>query len=645
MQASFSPARVTWPGIKTYWKNKNHFSKMTKVSTLMCFQFASVGFLLLIPELCSASHLNCSGPSQPQLLQALTPIFNLSAIRPVMNMTTSTNVSMYFILYGVLGVDEKAQVLVTYLWLHYWWKNEFVTWDPVQCGTDKISLPRTKFWAPDIVINEFMDENTAPVVPFVYLYSNGMLHDALPVRVVSSCNLDIYTFPFDIQNCTLTFNSYIHQIRDIKIIQGRTAEQITQTSKNVITTMGEWELLDISSHKPETDLSDDKYIDHLDFHIRVRRRAMLYVINLLIPSCFLITVDLFSFMLPPHSVDRSSFKMTLILGYTVFLLIMNDLLPITGNTIPLINVFFSLCLAMMVASLLETILITNLLSNSDKLPPLPRWVSVVFLQCLGHLVCLPPKTKHRKHPGFKLDTDLGRQGAGEGPMEPAVEGGAIQELRSLGRDLQAIRLQVEQKLGNSQSAEEWMQVGFIIDRLLFGLYIIFITCCLLKVKPSKILFLSIILLMSAPCNSVMLNCSRPDPPALLEALSPVFELKSIRPVMNLSVTTNVTVHFTLFGILGVIWRNEFVQWDPDQCGSLWITIPRNLLWVPDIVINEFMEKNSAVFVPYSYLYYDGVMLDNQPVRVVSSCRLNIYTFPFDSQNCSFSFNSYLLRCE
>lgn len=150
-----------------------------------------------------------------------------------------------------------------------------------------------------------MDENTAPVVPYVYLYSTGMLHDALPVRVVSSCNLDIYTFPFDIQNCTLTFNSYIHQselspriflfrcetfhsraetpppplptnlrltflllsVRDIKIIQGRTAEQITQTSKKVITTMGEWELLDISSHKPEANLSDDTNIDHLDFHV------------------------------------------------------------------------------------------------------------------------------------------------------------------------------------------------------------------------------------------------------------------------------------------------------------------------------------------------------------------------------------------
>lgn len=35
-----------------------------------------------------------------------------------------------------------------------WWVNEFISWDPDQCGTDKIALPRDKFWMPDIVINE-----------------------------------------------------------------------------------------------------------------------------------------------------------------------------------------------------------------------------------------------------------------------------------------------------------------------------------------------------------------------------------------------------------------------------------------------------------------------------------------------------------
>lgn len=69
----------------------------------------------------------------------------------------------------------------------------------------------------------------------------------------------------------------------------------------------------------------------------IKRRPVLYVVNLLIPSSFLMLIDILSFYLPPHSVDRASFKMTLILGYTVFLLIMNDLLPSTANGTPIIG--------------------------------------------------------------------------------------------------------------------------------------------------------------------------------------------------------------------------------------------------------------------------------------------------------------------
>ncbi|KAM9848888.1 5-hydroxytryptamine receptor 3E-like [Aulostomus maculatus] len=425
----------------------------------------------------------------------------------------------------------------------------------------------------------------------------------------------------------------------------------------VITTMGEWELLDITAHKEVIAVAEGSSIDELVFHIRVRRRATTYVVNLLIPSCFLITVDLFSFLLPPQSVDRSSFKMTLILGYTVFMLIMNDLLPATGNTMPLINVFFSLCLALMVASLLETILITNMLHSSASFSVVPRWIQVLVLQVLGCLVCLPLKTKEKRNAEIHMrhSTVAAESRSGEAYPEergPVVEDRTLEELKSLGMNVKAIRLQVEQKQrGGAESSEDWIQVGFIIDRLLFGLYILFIS----------VSFITIIIIWVNSYTSgscIMLSCSRPDPPALLEALRPVFNLSSIRPVMNISTPTPVHIDFIFLGILGVDekaqvlstyilrsldWKNEFVSWDPEECGSSWITVPRNLLWVPDVVINEFMEKNSAPFVPYTYLFHDGLVLDKQPVRVVSSCSLDIYTFPFDIQNCSLSFNSYLHR--
>lgn len=65
---------------------------------------------------------------------------------------------------------------------------------------------KQRFW----VFSSSMDENTAPPVPYLNLYSDGTVHDAHPAKVVSSCNLDIYNFPFDVQNCSLTFNSYLH---------------------------------------------------------------------------------------------------------------------------------------------------------------------------------------------------------------------------------------------------------------------------------------------------------------------------------------------------------------------------------------------------------------------------------------------------
>lgn len=52
--------------------------------------------------------------------------------------------------------------------------------------------------------------------------------------------------------------------------------------------------------------------------------------------------------------------------------------------------FLLLCLALMVASLLETVLVTKLCHSAHDCP-VPRWVHVFVLQLLGCLVCLQPK--------------------------------------------------------------------------------------------------------------------------------------------------------------------------------------------------------------------------------------------------------------
>uniref|UniRef100_A0A8C2GM21 Neurotransmitter-gated ion-channel transmembrane domain-containing protein n=1 Tax=Cyprinus carpio TaxID=7962 RepID=A0A8C2GM21_CYPCA len=195
-------------------------------------------------------------------------------------------------------------------------------------------------------------------------------------------------------------------------------------------------------------------------------------------------IDILSFYLPPHSVDRSSFKMTLILGYTVFLLIMNDLLPSTANGTPLIGIYFSVCLAFMTISLLETVLITCVLHhNSMKYREVPHWVQVLVMRFIARLICYnfpedplakiegkqetnlwviqPSESMSSQHTSTGLDTSCSRPG-----IDNSGPGGPLS--CKMNTYLSIIRK--EDHLQN-----QWCHVGYILDFLLFRIYLLIIT--------------------------------------------------------------------------------------------------------------------------------------------------------------------------
>ncbi|XP_072245453.1 5-hydroxytryptamine receptor 3A-like [Leuresthes tenuis] len=449
---------------------------------------------------CGAA-LNCTSPTPHSLFEELEKnLFSKKLVRPVASFSEPINITISITVVGILGVDEKAQTLSTVLWQVLEWDITGLSWDEKECGATRVSVPRENLWVPDIHIAEFMDEIKSPETPFVYLDNSGHVFDDKPIKVVSSCRLEIYTFPFDVQTCSLTFGSYLHFVTDIRMIQGTTAKEILDESQEVLQTNGEWELTNITVALSTLSLDEGSYSE-ITYNIILRRRPMLYVVNLLIPSCFLIAVDLFSFMLPPSAVDRSSFKMTLILGYTVFLLIMNDLLPVTGETTPLINVFFSISLALMVASLLETVFITSIQFSSSQDSAVPTWLRTLVLHYLAVVVCLPPMKKSNRitvilNPNYKEpasntssihisgshcqgssdDTSKGPPPPAP-PLEPALD-----ELKKLSRDLAAIRLQMDKYFQGSKNSQEWQMIGIVIDRMLFGLYILFIVASFITIS-------------------------------------------------------------------------------------------------------------------------------------------------------------------
>uniref|UniRef100_A0A8C8CK59 5-hydroxytryptamine receptor 3A n=1 Tax=Oncorhynchus tshawytscha TaxID=74940 RepID=A0A8C8CK59_ONCTS len=390
---------------------------------------------------CKEGH---SGPTY----ESMQTVFDRISFRPAVNLSNPTITNISFTLYAVLGVNEKTQILTTFLWLRLVnvKRSSYFILPTVCSGISfpKISLPVKELWVPDIIVYD-VDDDVSQQCPYVYVNHTGHIRWDRMLRLVSACNLEIFSFPFDVQNCSFTFGSYM-------LTPALSFEEMSGNSKQYLEASGEWELVNIYGETSVLKFGIDEW-DIITFWVVIKRRPVLYVVNLLIPSSFLMLIDILSFYLPPHSVDRASFKMTLILGYTVFLLIMNDLLPSTANGTPLIGIYFSVCLALMVISLLETVIITNVLhSNSKKYREVPHWVRVVILKHIAPSMLIPLLF-----------------------LGPGVVS-SVPELRQICQDLSDLRAHLTSMQKEGVLQEQWCHVGYVLDFLLFRIYLLLISC-------------------------------------------------------------------------------------------------------------------------------------------------------------------------
>ncbi|XP_066564582.1 5-hydroxytryptamine receptor 3A [Amia ocellicauda] len=410
-------------------------------------------------------------------------------VRPVQDWRNSTMVAIDVMVYAILSVDEKNQVLTTYIWYRQEWVDEFLVWDPEDFDNiTQVSIPTANLWIPDILINEFVDVGKSPDIPYVYVGNDGLVKNYKPIQVVTACSLDIYNFPFDVQNCTLTFTSWLHTVKDINIKLMRSKKEV-KDDKSVFMNQGEWELLHVLSNYEVFSIDGKDRYAEMKFFVLIRRRPLFYTVSLLLPSVFLMVMDIVGFYLPPDSGERVSFKITLLLGYSVFLIIVSDTLPATAIGTPLIGVYFVVCMALLVISLTETILIVRLVHKQDLQTHVPEWVKHLVLERATVLLCIRNKHKfgpilprgsdpsHFKennmntvkinHRSFENTKDC------ESPLgmtlpprdnAPAVDN-ILQEISS-------IRQFLERREQYRDIAKEWLQVGYVLDVLLFRVYLV-----------------------------------------------------------------------------------------------------------------------------------------------------------------------------
>ncbi|XP_053308423.1 5-hydroxytryptamine receptor 3B [Spea bombifrons] len=386
-------------------------------------------------------------------------------VRPVKNWSEATTVYIDLFIHAVLDVDGQNQKLTTSIWYRQIWKDDFLAWNSTHFdGIEEISLPLNAIWVPDIVINEFIEEEKAPDLPYVYVSSVGTIRNYKPLQVVSACNLETYAFPFDIQNCSLTFSSCLHTVNDLNLSIWRSYEEISE-DKSIFLNDGEWELLEVPSSYEILHTHGGSFAQ-VKFNLVIRRRPLLYIVSILMPSILLMTVDLMSFYLPPNSGTRIMFKTSILVGYTVFRVNMADELPATTLRVPLIGVFFVVCMALMVLSLGKSIVVIKFL-HLDK----EEAGGLLESRC-------PLVTKenfdHKKD--NTEDTSLGSINETSAHIEfpgPTVSADPLME--KILEEVTSIRSYMEEMESEELWHTRWLRLCYKLDSLLFRSYLILFT--------------------------------------------------------------------------------------------------------------------------------------------------------------------------
>ncbi|XP_075043547.1 5-hydroxytryptamine receptor 3A-like [Mixophyes fleayi] len=357
------------------------------------------------------------------------------------------------------------------------WQNDFITWNPDDfCGIESIFIPSDYFWKPNVYVYEMTESNNnVPVFSYYKLNNDGEIDKSYPLRVVSTCHLDLFKFPFDSQICRLTFGSYVYTVTDLIMVPMANSSQVDKNSKEAFVSKGDWKLINITVHNITFGFLD-KGFSEVIYEIAIQREPIIYIINLIIPACFLVFLDIASMLIQSYE-ERLNFKINVILGFSMLLLILNNIMP-QSDTTPMLGIFCCVCMAMMVLSVIGSICSSYILELSATLPHVPPWLKTLVLHYLAYILCF-----RRTFNKQELVAD--------GAMDKGSEVEMKTFTRNQRKDLPKVKdspvvkllkmvlfeiLKIHQELTLAKNEEEakseWFKVVLVIDRLILILYFI-----------------------------------------------------------------------------------------------------------------------------------------------------------------------------
>ncbi|XP_071484447.1 neuronal acetylcholine receptor subunit alpha-10-like [Diadema antillarum] len=333
-------------------------------------------------------------------------------IRPTINETTPTHLKMQLFVSQILEMDERVQLLKANVWVTFDWVDEFLTWDPDDFeGLQSFKLTSDLVWMPNIVLYNNAGASYEPFVfdKIVKIDHTGHINWGSPLIIKATCQLNIANFPFDVQRCKLKFGPWQHDGSEL-IMEGAGDETAFRSD-------GEWDIIGMVTETNQSAYPDTPGVFYYDvtYTISIRRRALYYVFNLLVPCILIAAITLLGFLLPVDSGEKVSLGITVLLSLTVFLLLIAESMP-PSSVVPIIGQYYVSTMVLVSVSILLTVSVINLHHRGPYCKRAPRWARKFILGELARYLRLQPdEFKHFKFASEKSYYNNANGGSGHVP--------------------------------------------------------------------------------------------------------------------------------------------------------------------------------------------------------------------------------------
>ncbi|XP_008282160.1 neuronal acetylcholine receptor subunit alpha-5 [Stegastes partitus] len=404
-------------------------------------------------------------------------------VRPVEYLNQTIRVKFGLAISQLVDVDEKNQLMTTNVWMKQEWMDMKLRWNPDDyLGITTVRVPSDRIWLPDVVLYDNSDGRFEGTVTKAVVKYDGTITWTPPANYKSACTIDVTFFPFDLQNCSMKFGSWTYDGSQVDIIL-----EDFHVDKQDYFDNGEWEIVKATGSCGLRTDGSSSYPTITYFFI-IRRLPLFYTLFLIIPCIGLSFLTILVFYLPSNGGEKISLCTSVLVSLTVFLLVIEEIIPSSSKAIPLIGEYLVFTMIFVTLSIIITVFAINIHHRSSSTHnDMAPWVRRIFLHRLPKLLCMRSHVDRYATAGVSRvggPVGLGRMKDSDPELTPLLHN--RHNLQAALESIRYITMHVVKENEVREVVQDWKFVAQVLDRVFLWAFL------LVSILGSALLFIPVI---------------------------------------------------------------------------------------------------------------------------------------------------------